>query len=245
MTVKLGDYTDLIKAINMTVDCIFADPPDNIGLNYAGYSDKKTDSEYYLWLSELVHTCYKIADTTWISYNVKHMPTVVDWCQRLNNKYRAEVRHMVQRFTFGQHRTTDFGNNFRPLVRLTKPHSQFYPNHIRVESERQRLGDKRANPDGRVPGDVFDFPRVVGNSRQRRKWHPTQLNEGLVERCLASCCKAGDTVFDPFMGTGTTLRVCKQLGLQCLTCDIDKFYCERIAAEHVLKQVSWDTWIDA
>jgi DNA modification methylase len=76
---------------------------------------------------------------------------------------------------------------------------------------------------------------VVGNSKQRRKWHKTQLNEGLVERCIKSCTQPGDIVIDPFAGTGTTLRVCKSIDRSCVTMDLSRTYCQRIADEHNLE----------
>jgi DNA modification methylase len=86
-----------------------------------------------------------------------------------------------------------------------------------------------------IPDDHFDFTRVTGNSKQRRSWHPTQLNEGLVERCVQLSTKAGDWVVDPFAGTGTTLRVCKALGdRHCTLIDSDPKYCSEIAREHGL-----------
>lgn len=242
LTIKNTDYKQFMFNENPRFDCIFADPPDNVGLDYASYNDNKSDGDYWCWLEGLVHDCYSLAKVSWISYNVKHLECIAGACVKLKSKTEATTRHVVQTFTFGQHRTTDFGNNFRPLVRLSRPDMVFYPEHIRIESERQRLGDKRANPEGKVPGDVFGFPRVTGNSKQRRKFHPTQLNEGLVERCLASCCKVGDTVYDPFCGTGTTLRVCKRLNLNCVTTDVDRGYCERVAEEHELEQIDSNTW---
>jgi site-specific DNA-methyltransferase (adenine-specific) len=104
-----------------------------------------------------------------------------------------------------------------------------------MPSWRQKNGDKRADPRGRVPGDVFSFARVTGNSKQRRSWHPTQLNEGLVERCLKLTTPEGGTVLDPFAGTGTTLRVCDRLGMNCTLIEIDPKYCKLIAKEHNLK----------
>ena len=83
-----------------------------------------------------------------------------------------------------------------------------------------------------MPGDVFDFTRVVGNSKQRRPWHPTQLNEGLVERCVRLTTPEGESVLDPFGGTGTTLRVCRPLGYPCTLIEIDKGYCAEIVKEH-------------
>lgn len=238
--VKHMGYQEFMQSENPRFDCIFADPPDNIGLDYDAYNDNKSEYDYWCWLRFLIEDCTRMATTVWMSYNVKHMSCIMEACDDLCEDTTA--RHMVQTFTFGQHRTTDFGNNFRPLVRFTKPDSGFYPDQIRVESERQRMGDKRANPEGKVPGDVFDFPRVVGNSSQRKKWHPTQLNEDLVDQCLASCCKTGDTVYDPFMGTGTTLRVCKYLSLNCVTTDVDRGYCIHVAEENGLKQIDSNTW---
>jgi DNA modification methylase len=89
--------------------------------------------------------------------------------------------------------------------------------------------------DSLIPDTHFDFTRVVGNSKQRRSWHPTQLNEGLVRRCVLLSTKPGDTVIDPFGGTGTTLRVCKDLGdRHCQLIEIDPEYCRQIQEEHDL-----------
>jgi site-specific DNA-methyltransferase (adenine-specific) len=126
--------------------------------------------------------------------------------------------------------------------------TELYPDAIRVPSWRQIHGDKRANPDGRVPGDVFDFPRVVGNSKQRRPWHPTQLHEGLYERCVKLSCAPDDTVCDIFAGTGTLARVCQVTGNPCTLIEMDSAYCKEIALEHDLHSVHsvfWDEWKSA
>jgi DNA modification methylase len=60
------------------------------------------------------------------------------------------------------------------------------------------------------------------------------LGETLVERCVKFTTPPGGMVVDPFAGTGTTLRVCKRLGFNCVTTEIDKTYCENIAKENDL-----------
>ena len=85
--------------------------------------------------------------------------------------------------------------------------------------------------------DVFNMPRVTGNSKQRRSWHPTQLKEELYERCIKSCCLPGDTVCDLFAGTGTLARVAERCKVNALMVEIDPTYCAHIASEHKLK---WD-----
>ena len=229
-----GDCLEIIPGMDF-VDCIFADPPDNIGLKYENGNDNLCTSDYLHLMEEWLYCFVEQAKTTWFSFNAKWTIEMGTIAERVMDCFPGlHCKPCVQTFTFGQHNKHDFGNNHRPLWRFNFNESPIYPDQIRVQSERQRMGDKRADPRGRVPGDVFDFTRVVPNSRQRRKWHPTQLNEGLVARCIESCTKQGDIVLDPFAGTGTTLRVCKRLNRACVTMDTSSFYCRQIADEHHL-----------
>ncbi len=225
-------------------DVIFADPPDNIGLKYSGYNDKLPSSDYIGLLRTWLNLFVMRSRCVWFSYNAKwwaHVGRIVTELEGQLGK-NIEVKPCVQIFTFGQHRHSDLGNNHRPLIRIKWSDAPLYPDAIRVESWRQQHGDKRADPRGRVPGDVFDFTRVVGSSKQRRKWHPTQLNEGLVERCIKLTTMPGDNVLDPFGGTGTTLRVCKQLNRACTLVEIDRGYCTYVAAEHRMEYVADGEW---
>lgn len=222
-----GDCLDVMPSLG-EFDCVFMDPPDNIGLGYDDVNDLWPDDEAY---GEFV---LDAADGVrspiiWVSFNAKWLPLLGGMFGVAFSDWR--IKPCVQTFTFGQHRETDFGNNHRPLWRISRPGAPFYPDNIRVESWRQANGDKRANPKGRVPSDIFDFPRVTGNSHQRRRWHPTQLNEGLVERCILSCTKPGDRVLDPFAGTGTTGRVCRRIGRECVLIEKSEFYVQKMREE--------------
>lgn len=217
-------------------DTIFADPPDNIGLDYLEYDDNISDHEYFVLLGCWLGMFVDRAKTVWFSYNAKWSFSIgMIVFDMLRRRDGLEAKNCVQTFTFGQHNSHDLGNCHRPLLRLRWKDSPLFPDAIRVESERQKMGDKRANPNGRVPGDVFDFPRVTGNSKQRRSWHKTQLNEGLVERCLRLTTPENGYVLDPFAGTGTTLRVAERCGFNCDLIEISQAYCKEIAAEHSLK----------
>lgn len=230
-----GDCLNILGQIEPAA-CIFADPPDNIGLAYGEYKDKWADGDYSEWLQRCLYLFTEKAPVVWISYNARWsfvMGNLV-W-GLLKDQPGLEAKHCVQTFTFGQHQHKDLGNNHRPLLRLKWVNAPLYPDAIRVPSWRQEHGDKRADPRGRVPGDVFDFPRVTGNSKQRRPFCPTQLHEGLVERCLLLSTREGDRVIDPFGGTGTTLRVCKRIGRPCTLIEFDKGYCREIAKEHDLE----------
>lgn len=64
-----------------------------------------------------------------------------------------------------------------------------------------------------------------------RNYHPTQKPVRLMRWCITLVKKAG-IVFDPFMGSGTTLRAAKDLGLRAIGIEIEEKYCE-IAVERL------------
>lgn len=60
-----------------------------------------------------------------------------------------------------------------------------------------------------------------GNVRE----HPTQKPVALIQWCLEFAPDA-QTILDPFMGSGTTLRAAKDLGRKCIGIEIEEKYCE-------------------
>lgn len=249
-----GDCLELLRG-RTSVKCIFADPPDNIGLKYEAYNDKKADADYIEWLANVVAICTLTADICWFSFNAKWTFSMGRIFENLICLHGGKMlgKACTQVFTFGQHNKNDFGNNHRPLWRLMWCNAVLYPEQAKVASWRQRNGDKRAKEGGRVPGDVMDmqypgmgdvldFPRVTGNSKQRCDWHPTQLHEEMVERCIRLSAGPGERVLDPFGGTGTTLRVCKKLGNPCTIFELDGQYCQMIAKENGLLEQSDGVW---
>jgi len=209
---------------------LFADPPDNLGLAYDNYQDNLPDSTYYAkfeqWLLWSLHT----ARVVWFSYYWKH-DLEVKYLVRsiLRNVYPTfTAKTFIWRYTFGQYQQTDCASGYRYLLRLRYAGTPIYPESIMVPSRRNELGDPRGNPEGRVPDDVWDFPRVVGNSPERQNWHPTQHPMALVARVMKLSTVPGDKVIDLFGGTGTVAKVAKALGRECDTCEISPVYCEKI-----------------
>lgn len=232
-------YGDCMTVLETLPDftCCFADPPDNIDLSYATYNDKLKDTLYLAWMEQWMRRALMRCSILWVSFNSKWLMNMGCIAEHLLIQFpKFEFKPCVQTFTFGQHNKRDLANNYRPLWRFQWKGTQLYPDQVRVESWRQQHGDKRASPNGRVPGDVFDFPRVTGNSKQRRSWHPTQLHEGLVERCILLTTKPNDMVIDPFAGTGTTLRVAQRIGRRAIGIEICPEYVKK------MKKAWGDKW---
>lgn len=219
--------------------CVFADIPDNIGLNYTGFVDRIPN--YLEWVRGVVWAACAKCDVFWLSYNqkwdlgIKHV-----LFESVNNGYLPLPRQILWRYTFSQYNDKEEAYGYRPMLRFKWSNAELNYDAIRVESVRMKMGDKRA-AGPRVPDDVWDFPRVVGNAKERRDFHPTQHPEALIERILRLSCTSpiqqsngyGNRfclggVIDPFMGSGTTAIVAKRLGIPVSGCDISSFYCEMV-----------------
>lgn len=61
-------------------------------------------------------------------------------------------------------------------------------------------------------------------SCKKNPLHPAEKPKELIERFVKVASKEGDTVFDPFMGSGTTGVVCRELKRDFLGCEIDDKY---------------------
>jgi DNA modification methylase len=222
---KVEDVIPVLPSVNM----VFADPPDNLGLKYDGYEDKLSDDEYIKKLKQWVDLAVQKSPIVWFSIYHKYLPEFLFYCKGL-----GDIKLFIWRFTFGQHQDKDCGNGYRPIIRLTHKDAILYPDSIREPSRRQTLyNDKRANPNGRVPDDVWDFSRICGTFKERRQWHPTQHPEGLIARIIKFSTKEEDTVIDMFSGTGTTNRVCKKLKRNCYGIEQSKFYCDKVNDEEL------------
>ena len=92
------------------------------------------------------------------------------------------------------------------------------------------------------------FPICSGKERLKKdgkKIHSTQKPEALLHRIILATTNKGDTIFDPFLGTGTTAVVAKKLGRKYFGFEKDKTYfkaaCERLNQAKIIEDDYLDT----
>lgn len=71
-------------------------------------------------------------------------------------------------------------------------------------------------------------------------WHPAPFPPEIPRRLIELYTYLGDTVLDPFSGSGTTVQVAQRLGRVGIGCDLNGEYLRRSAVPVALNAGDWD-----
>lgn len=249
-SLRRGDCLDLFKSVpDGSIDLAFADPPFNIGYSYDVYDDRRAEGEYLNWSrkwgAEIVRVL-KPDGTFWLAIGDEYAAELkVLFHRELGLSFRSWV---IWYYTFGVNCAKKFSRSHAHLLYFTKSDKAFTfrDEAIRVPSARQLVyADKRSNPKGRLPDDTWilrpqEIPesfsadedtwfvsRVCGTFKERKGWHGCQMPEKILGRIINACSNEGETVLDPFAGSGTTLAVAKKLNRRYLGFELSPEYAER------------------
>ena len=74
-------------------------------------------------------------------------------------------------------------------------------------------------------GNLSGFDNKLNvDYKQCKKQHPTQKPLNLIDFIIRNYSNEAKTIFDPFMGSGTTAVACKSLGLEWCGCELEPDY---------------------
>ena len=226
-----GDCIELLGGVGEPfADLIFADPPFNIGYKYDKYKDKVKSKNYIAWTKDWMSACkgvlrphgsFYIAIGDDYAANVKVIADEIGLVMR---------NWIIWHYTFGQQTKAKFARAHTHIFYFVNDKANFMFNDhaVRVPSDRQLIyNDKRANPMGKMPDDVWNqYSRVCGTFKERVNWHPCQMPESVLQRIIAASSNEGDCVLDPFSGSGTTAAVAYRLGRNYVGMDVSESYVE-------------------
>ena len=231
-------HGDAIEALNMiedgSIDLIFADPPYNIGKDFAGVKDKwKTDEDYLNWCYQWLELCIKKLKPNGAFY-VMTSTQFMPYFDIFIRKHMTILSRIVWSYdSSGVQAKKYFGSMYEPILYCVKDknHYTFNSDDILVEAKTgstRKLIDYRKDPPQpyntkKIPGNVWDFPRVRYRLDENEN-HPTQKPIALLERIVLASSNIGDTVLDPFSGTFTTGYVAKLLKRKSISIEIQEEY---------------------
>jgi len=107
--------------------------------------------------------------------------------------------------------------------------------------------DKRISGFGRNPTDVWYFNRVNNVTKKKLGLtHPCIYPEPMIERIIKMSSNPADMVLDPFVGSGTTMKVAKVLNRNSIGIEINRRFKQMIKSrmgedgESTLEVVEYD-----
>jgi len=211
-----GNCIEILQKVRRPfADLIFADPPFNIGYKYDKYNDKQKHEHYVEWTREWMDACYGVLKkdgSFYVAIGDDHVANVKIIADKLGLVMRNWI---IWHYTFGQQTKNKFARAHTHILYFVKDEKNFTfnDNVVRTPSDRQLIyNDKRANPIGKMPDDVWNqHPRVCGTFKERQGWHPCQMPESLLAKIIRVSTDGGNWVLDPFSGSGTTAMVAVKL----------------------------------
>jgi len=197
-TVYNDDYRNIIDSLKF--DFVLTDPPYNVSYKYLNFSDNLSSEKYIALLSPL--NVYK---TILIHYPESLIGDVgkalgtpnkcVAWCYSSN---LAKQFRMIAWY------------GCKPDFTLVKqPYKN--PNDKRIK----KLIEEGST--GTRLYDWWDDIQMVKNvSKEKCKSFTNQIPIRLLERILLLTTKEGDTILDPFFGSGSLYFACKNTNRKCI-----------------------------
>ena len=92
--------------------------------------------------------------------------------------------------------------------------------HLRAEYEHLRRPFNVTNR--KLSTDVWTFPSVAAYPGK----HPCEKPEALIAHMIETTTRPGDTILDPFAGSGAILDTARQLGRKAVGIEMDRHWCD-------------------
>ncbi len=238
--IKEGNAVELFKSIkNNSIDLIVADPPYNLNKDYGNKSDRQDFDSYIQFTKDWVREAKRVLKPTGTIYVFMGFRFISYLYQVLEKDNGLNFNNWISWFyTQGIGKKKGFSPRHDDILMFTKTDKfTFNLDDIRVP---QKFYRSINNMRGANPGDVWEFSHIH-YCQENRQNHPTQKPEGLIERMVLASSNEGETVLDPFAGSGTTLRVCQQLNRNCIGFELNPEYVNMVKQRLSLPFIGFDS----
>ena len=241
ISLKHGDCIKIIKDIaDKSIDCVITSPPyDNLRnykntLSWNFDTFKNVAKELFRVLKEGGVIIWVVADAT-----IKGSESGTSFMQALffkelglnihdtmiyrkanympltHNRYEQEFEYMFV-FSKGKPKT------FNPIKIPCKHAGKNFANTHYKTSDDKLTKTEYTTKDYKIKGNIFEYS--VGGTSTGKYKHPAMFPTGLVKDQLLSWTNENDIILDPFMGSGTTGVVCKELNREFIGIEIVEEY---------------------
>jgi DNA modification methylase len=178
-----GDCLQVLKGMDdKSVDFCFTDPPYNVGKDYGENKDNLSDAEYLNWIQEVLLQIKRVAVVACIYVPQKYMLQYWDILG-------AGYKQIILSYSPSGAIRWGYSNQFSSLLTDAKPNTTI----------------QNVWHNTQMPGLGYFF-------RENNYGHPGYTSHDITGRVIENFTTEGQTVIDPFMGTGTTGVECAKRG---------------------------------
>lgn len=213
-----------------TVQLIVTSPPYNVGKEYASYNDNKTLRTYLDFLNRVWKECKRVlCNGGRIAVNVAdtwRQPYLPLHC--FITKQFLDLGFLMRGIVYWDKGTSvgvstawgSWRSASNPTLRDVGEYILiFSKDSFKLESE-NRVSTITPEQFTAYTKSLWSFPTTTS----KKEGHPAPFPEELPKRLIQLYTFLGNTVLDPFLGSGTTCKVAKALGRKSIGYEIDESY---------------------
>lgn len=213
------------------VDLTFLDPPFNQNKDYKFHNDNLTTEEYWQMMKEVCQAIYNVTSTGGAIYFMQREKNTEEVLRCLRETgWTLQNLIIWKKKTSAVPVTGKYGKHYQILAYATKGEKARVFNRLRI-SPPLPANYKYERENGLYVTDIWDDIRELTSGyfagdeairdKNGERFHKQQSPIALLLRIILSSTKVGDTVLDPFAGTGTALVTAHQVGRNSIGIEID------------------------
>lgn len=238
---QIGDCRELLKHIpDNSIKLVVTSPPYNIGKPYGKYKDKIALNDWEDLIREVTKEVVRVLTPDGSFFlnlspvpfgNDKEILPLPFIGYQIFKDSGLYLRNMIT-WTFNnmQNCTNRLSGRYENILWGVKDLKNYVFNLDDIRVPYITKNDKRLEGgNGRNPTDVWYFDRVNNMTKKKLNLeHPTVYPLPMIERIIKMSSNPGDTILDPFVGSGTTLVAAQKLGRNAIGLELDEKYVSEI-----------------
>lgn len=227
-----ADILEISSIKNGSVDLVVTSPPYNVDIKYNSHDDALSYQDYLSFTRKWLAKCYGfLKDDGRFCLNIP-----LDKNKGGQQSVSADITTIAKSVGFRYHSTIIWNEQnisrrtaWGSWLSATAPYVIAPVEVILVLYKKEWRKTSGSRQSDVTKDEFMDWTNGVwtfmGESK-KRIGHPAPFPVELPRRCIKLFSFVGDTVLDPFLGSGSTLLACLRTNRKGIGIEVDRKYCE-------------------